>query len=269
VVDGAVWEVTNQAIGDSDRAGENGFAVKFTGPASFDLPWVLRWAKVSSTGTTGNGYHYADCVECGNGAGDSPATTPVRVFFQSQGALPNATDVVAYVRDNSGLAYAVVGGDAGSIFGKLDSALLYSNSTGVTVSVYSDPDTDSGVDIANVTAPPWMTEGTLPTGTYVKLESWGGEWTIVGAWVWKEVIVDLQVASGKVQAKTCNILVFVSGDNSAWADSDGQSSVTAHNIVTDFQITSTKVQTKTRSIYVNPAAAESGWTDEDTITECP
>jgi hypothetical protein len=177
-----LWEVTNQPVGDSDRAGENGFAVKFTGPASFDLPWILRWAKVSSTGTTGNGYHYADCVECGNGAGDSPVTTPVRVFFQSQGALPNTNDVVAYVRDNSGLAYAVVGASGGtsSVWGKLDADLAYNESSGVTVSIWNNTWTaDTGDNITGVLPPPTMESGTIPSGSWVRITQRGdGTWYV-------------------------------------------------------------------------------------------
>jgi hypothetical protein len=66
------------------------------------------------------------------------------------------------------------------VFGKLKSALAYDDTdpTGVDVDVYSDPSTDAEYDIEDVLPPPWMEEGTIASGSWIELKSWGGNWYV-------------------------------------------------------------------------------------------
>jgi hypothetical protein len=65
-----------------------------------------------------------------------------------------------------------------NVFGKLKAALAYNatDPSGVDVDVYSDPSTDAGYDIEDVLPPPWMTTGTLASGSWVEVKPWGGKY---------------------------------------------------------------------------------------------
>ena len=66
-----------------------------------------------------------------------------------------------------------------SHWGKLDADLLYNNTTGVTVSIWSgNPLVDTGRDIENVLPPPVMTTGQFDTGDYVGITYRDGHWRV-------------------------------------------------------------------------------------------
>ncbi|HUT88308.1 MAG TPA: hypothetical protein VMY37_02325 [Thermoguttaceae bacterium] len=157
------------------------------------------------------------------------------------------------------------------IWGKLDDALAYNGTA--TVSIWSDDlSEDTGVDVEGVKPPPSMTAsgvGPIASDSWVRIRRRAdGVWYVDHALAKKTVVTSLQFASGKLQKKTTDVLVFVAGTESAWVDIDGQSSITTEDVLTDFQVSGLTLQTKSRSVYVNPAAAETDWVTEHTGTEC-
>ena len=68
-------------------------------------------------------------------------------------------------------------------FGKLDAALLYSDTTtGVIVSIWHGaPLVDSGEDIPGVLPPPFLTSGQLDSGDFVLIQWIDGRWRVIGA----------------------------------------------------------------------------------------
>ena len=65
--------------------------------------------------------------------------------------------------------------------GKLDAALVYSNTTCVTVTIRKgNPLADSGDDIENVLPPIVMTSGTIASGTGVIITLIDGKWYVTG-----------------------------------------------------------------------------------------
>ena len=65
--------------------------------------------------------------------------------------------------------------------GKLDAALTYNDTTGVSVSVWSgNPLADSTRNITGVLPPPFLTSGQLDSGDWVKIEWIGGHWYVTG-----------------------------------------------------------------------------------------
>ena len=67
-------------------------------------------------------------------------------------------------------------------WGKLDANLLYDDTTGVTVTIWSgNPLADSGRDIENVLPPPVLASGQLDSGDWVKIERIDGRWYVTAA----------------------------------------------------------------------------------------
>jgi hypothetical protein len=108
----------------------------------------------------------------------------------------------------------------GPIFGKLKSDLAYNDTdpSGVDVDIYSDRTTDAGYDIEDVLPPPWMTEGTLASGSWVELKQWGGDWVAFPMPTVQTVTTDLQVdgPNFEFEEKTRKVLATPVGDESAW-----------------------------------------------------
>jgi len=74
------------------------------------------------------------------------------------------------------------GGGGRTHWGKLDTDLLYNDTTGVTVSIWTgNPLADSTRNIDNVLPPPVLTSGQLDSGDYVKIERIDGRWYVTGA----------------------------------------------------------------------------------------
>lgn len=125
IIDRGLLELDNQPDGDSDRRGENGYALRLKRGIFLNEgeSWVFRWGKVATTGTLEDGrdgelasgidatYAYADCIECSDAKGrGADADRIVRVFYESEGDLPSTGEVIRYLRDGHGLAWAVRGG---------------------------------------------------------------------------------------------------------------------------------------------------------------
>lgn len=104
IVDVAMLKVSNAPHADSDKRGDNGFAIDVEGITRTDQLWAIKWATVGSTSQAGS-YWHSDGFETNNSQGDTVSEVPIRVFFQNEEALPTAGDVVGYVRDVNGLAY--------------------------------------------------------------------------------------------------------------------------------------------------------------------
>lgn len=117
--DGAMLNINNAPSGDSNKRGENGFAINVGGVSRFDELWGIKWATVDSSGSLGDEdkgyYYYSDGYECGNSSGltSDVTETPVRVFYTAESAIPATGGKVAYMRDQRGLAYAISGGAGG------------------------------------------------------------------------------------------------------------------------------------------------------------
>lgn len=109
-------------------------------------------------------------------------------------------------------------GGSSACFGKLDDDLVYSDTTGKSVSVYSNPTTDSGTNIDNVLPPPWMTEGTIASGSWVEVRNWGGSNYAFPLPVVQEVITDNQVdaTNSEVEEKTRKLFAAAVGTESGW-----------------------------------------------------
>ena len=117
---------------------------------------------------------------------------------------------------------------ATSHWGKLDADLLYNDTTGVTVSVWSDnPLADTTWDIANVLPPAWLTSGQFDSGDWVVIQRIDGRWY-------------------------------------AYANAGGE----VQQVVTGFQVSGLTLQVKTRDVVIIPAGDESAWTTVHTGTEC-
>jgi hypothetical protein len=148
------------------------------------------------------------------------------------------------------------------LWGTLDSALVYSDTTGVTVNL------DMGGTMPLVLPPKGMGGGTIADGESVLIGLIDGHWYVIGAWVKTTVISSIQKSAGKIQVKTRDIVVFCAGDESAWGDITGESTV-IQSVLTDFQVSGLTIQTKSRPLYVTPEDDETGWNTEHTGTECP
>lgn len=108
-------------------------------------------------------------------------------------------------------------------FGKLDAALAFNGTA--TVSVYSDPSTDTGVNITGVKPLPTLTSGTIPSGAWVELKKWGASWYAFPLPSEQTVKTDLQLnaVTPGLEAKSRLILAAPAGAESAfveWADGD-------------------------------------------------
>ena len=105
-----------------------------------------------------------------------------------------------------------------SHWGKLDANLLYSDTTGVTVSIWSgNPLVDTGRDIEEVLPPPWLTSGQFDSGDWVIVRRVDGLWYANAGEV-ETVVTDFQVdtTNNLLQVKTRSIVVVPAGDESGW-----------------------------------------------------
>ncbi|HBO45789.1 MAG TPA: hypothetical protein DD670_18070 [Planctomycetaceae bacterium] len=107
---------------------------------------------------------------------------------------------------------------AGPLWGKLDASLAHDDTTGVTVSLYIDPTTDSGRDIENVLPPPWMTDGTIALGSWVEPKAWGGSWYAIPMPSVQIVTTDLQVdeTNHELQKKSRKVFVPAVEEETDW-----------------------------------------------------
>lgn len=120
-ITGALLTLDNQPIGDSDRRGENGFALSITRGILHNQgeSWIAKHAVIESIATvtdarsteiTTSGarltrtHYVADGFECGDTKGRDSAGVPIRIFYPTAGSLPAVSSVISYVRDQSGLA---------------------------------------------------------------------------------------------------------------------------------------------------------------------
>ena len=117
----AMFTVSNQAIGDSDKRGDNGLALNIKGIARFEEAWSIKFAQVRTTGAVTDRrqwefstscitsqYYFSDCWEVADAKGRGERAVPVRVF-QISPATPDSGEVVSYIRDLRGLAWRVDG----------------------------------------------------------------------------------------------------------------------------------------------------------------
>lgn len=120
-ITGALLTLDNQPIGDSDRRGENGFALAIPRGILRNQgeSWIAKHALIESVTAVTDGrstrittsgmaltrkHYVADGFECGDQKGRDLTDVPIRVFYPSAGSLPAVSSVVSYMRDQSGLA---------------------------------------------------------------------------------------------------------------------------------------------------------------------
>lgn len=108
-----------------------------------------------------------------NAAGDQFAESKADVVEGLHSGSGSAR--ILWVSGDTGWCSAIIRiGENGPLLGKLDGDLAY-NST-ATVNVYSDADTDTGSDLTGVKAAPWVTAGTIPSGTFGRVHNDSGTW---------------------------------------------------------------------------------------------
>lgn len=105
----------------------------------------------------------------------------------------------------------LTGEGSSTLIGKLDADLDYDETTGVSVSIYSDPTTDSGTNKEGVLPPPWMTSGTINSGSWVEVFAWGGEWyadRVVASGTMKVTTLSADLSAGSSAATAAGITVY-------------------------------------------------------------
>ena len=157
-----------------------------------------------------------------------PAVKPITIIGTTPGVAETTghpadlDEAVVKLTDENGIdvQWMLIGvGKGNGLVGKLDADLDHDDTTGVTVSIYSDPTTDSDENIEDVLPPPWLTEGKYPSGSWVKAFKWGEHWyaeAIAATSV--TVTSNLQVdgANAELEKKTRTINVISTGDESDW-----------------------------------------------------
>ena len=141
------------------------------------------------------------------------------VYNSSEADIPG--DIyIQTVLTLDGTRFAVDGGGVTeSHWGKLDDILFYSDTTGVTCSIWAgNPLVDTTDDIANVLPAPYMTSGSIRAGEWVRIIKLNGRWRVEYMGVEQTVVTQQRHYQLNLEIKTRKAVFWALNDESAWTE---------------------------------------------------